>query len=68
MSSNRLDGGIIKVTGVAREGTADLVGVLQTLVNGVDERELATLPQLKLARLLVGGVNRAQPRVVVGGM
>lgn len=68
MSSDLLDGGIVKVTGVAREGTADLVGVLETLEDGIDKRELAALPQLKLASLLAGGVNRVQPGVVFGGV
>lgn len=68
MSSDLLDSGIVKVTGVTSEGTADLVGVLKTLEDGVDERELATLPQLKLAGLLAGGVNRVQPVVVVGSV
>lgn len=68
MSSDLLDCGVIKVAGVAHEVTADLVGVLKALKDSVDERELAALPQLKLTRLLAGGVNRAQPGVVVGGV
>jgi hypothetical protein len=68
MPPDLLDGGIIKVAGVAHESAADLVRVLETLEDSVDERGLATLPQLKLAGLLAGGVNRAQPVVVVGGV
>lgn len=68
MPSDLLDGVVIKVTCIARESAADLVSVLETLEDSVDERELATLPQFKLAGLLAGGVNRVQPGVVVGGV
>lgn len=68
MLPNGLDSGVIEVTGVAQETATDLVGVLQTLEDIIDEGELAPLPQLELPRLLVGGMNRVQPLVMVGSL
>lgn len=68
MSSNGFNSLIVEVAGVASEPTADLVGVLQTLKDLVDKRELTTLPQLEFASLLVGGVHVVQPDMVVSSM
>lgn len=60
-----LDGGLIKVTGVAQEASTDRVGVLQTIKDLAGEGRLATLPQLKLTGLLVGRVDVVEPDMVL---
>lgn len=63
-----LDGGIIEVTGVTEEASSDGVSVLQTIKDLAGEGRLATLPQLKLTGLLVGGVDAVEPHMVFRGM
>lgn len=63
-----LDGRIIEVTGVTEEASSDGIGVLQTIKDLGGEGRLATLPQLKLTGLLVGGVDAVEPDMVLRGM
>lgn len=59
---------IVEVSGITGEGTTDAVFMLQALEDRVNKRELATLPQLELASLLVGGVDGVKPDMMVGGV
>lgn len=56
--ANRLNGAVVKVTGVTGEASADRVSVLQSIENLVGEGKLATFPQLLFTGLLICGVNR----------
>lgn len=68
VSPDLLDGFFVEVAGIAGEAAADVVGVLQSSIDGIREGKLATLPQLELASLLAGSMDRVQPDVVVGGL
>lgn len=65
MPADLFDGGIIEVTGVTEEAGANRVGVLQAIKDLRREGRLAALPQLKLACLLVGGVDTVKPHVML---
>lgn len=63
VSTDLLDDILIEVAGVAQEAAGDVVGVLQTLEDLVDDGELRALAQLG-PLVLVRGVDLLDPRVV----
>lgn len=64
VAADLLDGGLVEVARVAEEA-ADIVGVLQTLKDGLDQGLLASLAKLE-ALIALLGVDVLDPRVVVG--
>lgn len=60
-----LNGGLVEMTRVADEASANGVGVLETVVDLGHEREFVALAQL-VPRSLVSGVQVLDPRVMVG--
>lgn len=66
MLADRLNGSLVKVTGVAEEGPSNVVCVLQASVELIEEWLLRPLLELTLDALLVG-VDSVNPVVVCDG-
>lgn len=66
MSADHLDDVLVKVARVAEEGAGNVIGVLQTFVDIIQNGDLRTLAKLVASRLC-SGMHILDPGVVSGG-